>query len=152
MPKNSIIAVGNSTYTLTHPLINGGNPVNLTGIRLDVEYLVARQQIESSKVVLMIDGSAVTLTNTALAGMLTITCTDTGLLITDGNIIAIIKSLLQSGDSVGGQLRVSTSTNGLVSAITFIGLTFKIGDILRLAGNDVPNYPVEFNYQGWAPS
>lgn len=152
MPKNSIRAVGNSTYTLTHSLVNGGNPVNLTGIRLDVEYLVARQQIDSSKVVLMIDGSAVTITNTALAGMLTITCTDTGLDIADGNIIAIIKSLLQSGDSVGGQIRVATTTNGVVQAITLLGVTFKIGDIIRLAGNDVPNYPVEWNYQGWQPS
>lgn len=150
MPRNSVQSVGNSTYTLTHPLLNGGQAVNITGIKLDAEYLSAKQQVDTSKVVLLVDGSAITLTNTAKAGMVTISAVDNGGTVGDGNLVACARELQQVGDSLGGSLRVATTINGIVNAITMLGLTLKTFDLLKLAGNDIPTYPVELNYQDWA--
>lgn len=147
--RNSIQSVGQSTYSFTHPLINSGVSVNLAGIKLEAQYFKARQMVDNSKVTLLVDGSAITLTNTAQAGMFTMSVVDTGLPITNGNLVAIARSLQQTGDSNGGLLRVATSFNGTVVAITFIGVTLKVFDTLLLAGNDIPEYPIEFNYQGW---
>lgn len=150
--RNSVQSVGNSTYSFTHPLINGGVSVNISGIKLESEYLKARQIVDNSKVVLLVDGSAITLTNTARAGMFTMNVADTGLAITDGNLVEIARTLQQTGDSNGGSLRVATSFNGATKAITLIGVTLKVFDLIILAGNDVPTYPVEFNYQDWLAS
>lgn len=152
MGRNTVQSVGNSTYTFTHPLINNGQAVNLTGIRLDSEYLTARQMVDNSKIVLMVDGSAITLTNTARAGRFTIQSVDNGLTIAQGNIVAIARELQNLGDSQGGQLRVATQVNGQVNAITLLGITLAVFDLLKLAGNDVPTYPVEWNYQDWSYS
>lgn len=150
MARNTVQSVGNSTYTLTHPLLNGGQPINWVGIKLDIEFLTAKQQVDTSKVVLLVDGSAITLTNTAKAGMLTVNAVDTGGTVADGNPVACARELQQVGDSLGGQLRVATLINGVVNAITLLGFTLKTFDLLRLAGNDIPTYPIEWNYQDWA--
>lgn len=150
--RNSIQSVGNSTYTYTDPLINGGVAINLAGVKLEAQYFKARQMVDNSKVTLLVDGSAITLVNNAQAGMFTFTAVDTGLPVTDGNMVAIARALQQAGGSNGGSLRVATSYNGVVQAITFIGVTLKVFDTLLLAGNDIPEYPIEFNYQGWLPS
>jgi hypothetical protein len=149
MPRNSVQSVGNSTYTFTHPLVNGGQPVNIVGIKLDAEYLSAKQQVDTSKVTLLVDGSAITLTNVARAGMVTISAADTGGTVADGNMVAIARELQQIGDSLGGQLRVATTINGIVNAITLLFMTLKTFDLIKLAGNDIPTYPVEWNYQDW---
>jgi hypothetical protein len=44
---------------------------------------------------------------------------------------------------------VATSINGQTDAVTLVGVTLKVFDLLLLAGNDIPEYPVEFNYQDW---
>ncbi|ADX42553.1 hypothetical protein [Tetrasphaera phage TJE1] len=147
--RNSVQGVGNSTYSWSHPVVNAGVSINIAGIKLEAQYFKARQMVDNSKVVLLVDGSAITLTNTAQAGSFTMTVVDTGLDITDGNLVAIARYLQQVGDSQGGQLRVATSFNGQTKAITFIGVTLKVFDTLLLAGNDIPEYPCEFNYQGW---
>lgn len=150
--RNSIQGVGNSTYSFTHLLINGGTSINIAGIKLEAQYFKARQMLDNSKVVLLVDGSAITLTNLVQAGSFTLTVVDNGLAITDGNLVEIARTLQQLGDSIGGQLRVATTYNGEPNAITFRGVTLKVFDTLLLAGNDVPEYPIEFNYQGWARS
>lgn len=147
--RNSVQSVGNSTYSWNHPVINGGVAINIAGIKLEAQYFKARQMVDNSKVVLLVDGSAITLTNVAQAGMFTMTVVDTGLSIVQGNLVEIARTLQQLGDSQGGQLRVATSFNGQTQAITFIGVTLKVFDTLLLAGNDIPEYPCEFNYQGW---
>lgn len=149
MPRNTVQSVGNSTYTLTHALINSGQAVNITGIKLETQYLKARQQVDNSKVVLLVDGSAITLTNTARAGQVTINVVDNGDTVANGNLVAAARELQQVGDSLGGQLRVATLINGVVNAITLLGVTLKVFDLLVLAGNDVPEYPIELNYQDW---
>lgn len=152
MGRNSVQSVGNSTYSFQHPLINGGVAVNLTGIKLDVQFFKARQMVDNSKVVLLVDGSAITLTNTARAGTFTITAVHGGQTISDGDVVLIARQLQLLGDSVGGQLRVATQINGVTDALTFLGVTLKVFDLLLLAGNDVPEYPVDFNYQDWVVS
>ncbi len=149
MPRNSVQSVGNSTYSFTHPLINGGVAINLTGIKLEAQYFKARQMVDNSKVVLLVDGSAITLTNTARAGSFTITAVHGGNVVTDGDIVLIARQLQLLGDSLGGQLRVATAINGQTDAVTLVGVTLKVFDLLLLAGNDIPEYPVEFNYQDW---
>lgn len=147
--RNSVQSVGNSTYSWTHPVINGGVSINIAGIKLEAQYFKARQIVDNSKVTLLVDGSAITLTNVVQAGMFTMAVVDTGLAVTDGNLVEIARTLQQLGDSQGGILRVATSYNGQTNAITFIGVTLKVFDTLLLAGNDIPEYPCEFNYQGW---
>ena len=56
MPRNSVQSVGNSTYSFTHPLINNGVAINLSGIKLEAQYFKARQMVDNSKVVLLVDG------------------------------------------------------------------------------------------------
>jgi len=148
--RNTVQSVGNSTYTLTHALINSGQAVNIQGIKLDTQYLKARQMVDNSKVVLLVAGNAITLTNTARAGRFTLTVVDNGDTAENGNLVAIARQLQQLGDSVGGQLRVATLINGVTNAITLTGITLAVFDLILLAGNDVPEYPVEFNYQDWA--
>lgn len=149
MPRNTVQSVGNSTYTFTHPLVNGGQAINVVGIKLEAQYLKARQMVDNSKVVLLVDGSAITLTNTARAGQFTLSVVDNGDTAANGNFVAIARELQQIGDSLGGELRVATTINGIVNAITLMGITLKVFDLLLLAGNDIPEYPIEYNYQDW---
>lgn len=148
MGRNSVQAVGNSTYTYQHPLINGGVPVNLINFKLEMEYINAKMLVPNSKVVLLVDGSAITLTNTARAGEVTTSCADAGG-IPDGNPVAIARELQQLGDSVGGSLRIAQLRDGVVFALTLLFVTFKTGPLLTIAGNDIPTYPLEWCFQDW---
>jgi hypothetical protein len=152
MGRNTIIAVGNSTQTLTHGLLNGGQAVNVVGVKLESNFFKACQMVDSSKITLLIDGSAITLTNTARAGMFTTITVDTGGTVADGNLVECARQLNLLGDSIGGEYRVAVVYNGIVKAITLLGVTYKIGDLLSLAGNDVPEYPIEWNFQDWRDS
>ena len=87
MARNTVQSVGNSTYTLTHPLLNSGQAVNVTGIKLETQYLKARQQVDNSKVVLLVDGSAITLTNVARSGQVTLNVVDNGDTVANGNLV-----------------------------------------------------------------
>lgn len=147
MPRNTVQSVGNSTYSFSHALINGGVSVNLTGIKLEGTYFKARQIVDNSKMVPLVDGSVSTLTNTIRAGVATITVINQNLDIASGDLVAIARALQLLGDSIGGQLRVATTVNGQTKARTYFGMTLKVFDDNMLAGNDLPEYPIEFNYQ-----
>lgn len=147
--RNPVQTVGNSVYTLTHALLNGGAPINIVGLKLEANYFKAKQVVDNSKMVLLVDGNAITLTNNARATRFTMMAVDTGGSIADGNLVACCRALQGLGDSIGGTFRVATLINGLTAAITFLTVTFATGDLLNLAGNDVPDYSMEFNSADW---
>ena len=147
--RNPVQTVGNSTYTFTHQLLNNGAPINIVGLKLEAQYFKAKQVVENSKMVLLVDGSAITLTNNARATRFTMMAVDTGGGVADGNLIECIRTLQGLGDSFGGTFRVATLINGTTNAITFLTVTFATGDLLNLAGNDIPDYTIEFNSADW---
>src|SRR5512135_1656052 len=96
--RNSVQTVGNSTYSFQHPLINGGVAVNVTGIKLESNYFKARQMVDNSKTVLLVNGGAITLTNNNKAGSFTINCVHGGNSVTDGDMVLIARQLQALGD------------------------------------------------------
>ena len=108
--------------------------------------------MDNSKVIPLVGGGAATLTNSVRAGAFTLTCLHQGTEVTDGDMIVIARQLQELGDSKGGQFRVATYINGVIDAITYLYCTLKVFDSLLLAGNDLPEYPVEFNYQDYTLS
>lgn len=148
--RNTVQSVGNFTASWTHPQTNGGQPVNLQGFKLDGEFFKATQIVDNSKMVLLVNGGAITLTNNNRATIFTLTCVDNGDTAENGNIVAIARELQTLGDSTGGELRLAWLTDGTTRAITLSFVTLKTFDLLILMGNDVPGYPVQFNSQDWA--
>ncbi len=147
MPANTVQSVGNSTYTFTHPLLNGGSAISIAGVKLETEYFTSEQALSNSKVIPLLNGGAATLTNTVRAGKLTFKAIELDGQISSGDLIAVGKTLQAIGDSIGGVLRITTQINGATVAVSFLFCTVDMVPPKILAGNDIPEYTVTFNYQ-----
>lgn len=148
MPTNTIQSVGNSTYTFTHPLL-GGTAIAINGIKLESEYFTSEQALANSKVIPLLNGGAATLTNTVKVGKFTFKAVEIDGQVASGDLIAIAKTLQAAGDSVGGVLRITTQVNGQTIAVSFLFCTLDMVPPKILAGNDVPEYTITFNYQDY---
>lgn len=144
----SVQSVGDFTISFVHPLVAGGANITFTGFKLEGNIIDADQMLDNSKVVLLIDG-AISITNSARAGTIKLTCVKTSDDPNKGDVTAIANILSSAGDSQGGTMRVSFGLNGVPIARSFIGATLKRCKPLVVDGNDVPDYGIEFNYQDW---
>ena len=143
MAKHTIIAAGQFTATITHPLINGGAPTTIDGFKLEGQMVQAQQAMDSSKVIALANGNTITITNNNGAGTLTFAVVKTS---TDGDMVKIARTLQKAGDSVGGTIRITQDINGVTEGTTFYACTVKSCPPITVQGNDAPDYQVVWNY------
>lgn len=140
---HTIIAAGQFTATLIHPLWNDGVPTLIDGFKLEGQMVQAQQAMDSSKIVTLANGNTITITNNSDAGTLTFSVTRTKSV---GDMVSIAKFLRKAGDSQGGTFRITQEINGVTEGTTFYKCTVKSCQILNIQGNDAPDYQVVWNY------
>lgn len=145
-------SVGDFTLVYTHPLLNSGNPIGWVGFKVDASIVSAEQEMDNAKVVALIGGIVVVITNTVRAGRLRFAAVRTSGDLTKGDIVAACQALQQSGDNVGGTLRAAWGQNGQIVAYTFSGVTVARCQPLHIMGNDVADYDVQLVYSDWSPN
>jgi len=145
---SQVQSVGDFTAVLNHPLVLGGVSIPLVGFKLEGEIVRAEQIIDSAKLVALIGGLAIALTNTIMAGTLRWTVVPTTWDPAKGDIVAISQLLKWAGDNAGGTLRISWGQNGRTVYRNLTGVVVKRCDDIALAGNDIPDYRVEWFYTG----
>lgn len=143
MAEHTIIAAGQFSVTLTHPLWNGGTPTTIEGFKLEGQMVQAQQAMDSSKIVALANGNTITITNNNGAGTLTFNVVRTA---TQGDMAKIANFLKKAGDSVGGTIRITQEINGVTDGNTFSACTVKSCPPLNIQGNDAADYQVVWNY------
>lgn len=143
MAEHTVIAAGQFTVTLTHPLWNGGTPTTIEGFKLEGQMVQAQQAMDSSKIVALANGNTVTITHNNDAGTLTFNVVKTA---TEGDMVTIARALRKAGDSVGGTIRITMEVNGVTEGTTYKSCTVKTCPPQIIQGNDVPDYQVVWNY------
>lgn len=143
MSEHSIVAAGQFTATLTHPLWNDGTPTAIAGFKLEGQMLQAQQAMDSSKIVALANGNTLTITNNNGAGTLTFAVVRTS---SESDLVKIANTLKKAGDSVGGTIRVTEEVDGKTRSTTFFACTVKSCPPLNIQGNDAAEYQVVFNY------
>lgn len=143
---HGVQSVGDFSAAFIHPLINGGASTSLTGFKMEGDIINTAQLIENSKVVPLLNGDSITITNNNKSGKITFSCCKLTNDALKGDITAIAQELLKFGDNTGATIRISFGMNGATYAMTFIACTLCTAPPLKLAGNDVPDYSIEFNY------
>ena len=147
---NSVQTVGDFTAVISHPLIapNGvaGAQQVLKGFKLDDTFFTSGQLLENSKIIALVNGDTVSLTNAIKAGRLTLNALRVGDSVESGDMIWIATLLQGAADAVGGTITISFGFNGAQETITFYAVTLASCPPIILAGNDLPPYPVVWNY------
>lgn len=148
MADHTIIAAGQFTVTLTHPLINGGVATTIGGFKLEGQMVQDQQMMDNSKVIALANGNSITITNNNRSGSLTFNVTNTN---AEGDMIKIAKFLKMSGDSQGGTIRITQEINGVTDGDTYYACTVKSCPNRIIQGNDAPDYQVVWNYGEYKP-
>lgn len=148
MGKHTIIAVGQFTVTLTHPLINDGTPTTIGGFKLEGQMVQDQQAMDNSKVIALANGNTITITNNNVSGSLTFSVTATN---GEGDMVRIAKILKRAGDSIGGTIRITQEVNGATDGDTYYACTVKSCPNRIIQGNDAPDYQVVWNYGEYIP-
>jgi hypothetical protein len=143
MAEHTVVAAGQFSVTLTHPLWNGGTPTTIAGFRLEGQMVQAQQAMDSSKIVALANGNSLTITNNNGAGTLTFNVVKTG---TEGDMVKIANFLKNAGDSQGGTIRITQEINGKTEGNTFKACTVRSCPPLNIQGNDAADYQVVWNY------
>lgn len=143
MAEHSIIAAGQFTATLTHPLWNDGVPTAISGFKLEGQMVQAQQAMDSSKVVALANGNSITITNNNGSGSLTFAVVRTN---GETDMVKIANFLKKAGDSQGGTIRITQEVNGSTVSSTFFACTVRSCPPLTIQGNDAPEYQVVWNY------
>ena len=143
MADHTIVAAGQFSATLTHPLWNDNTPTTIAGFRLEGQMVQAQQAMDSSKIVALANGNTLTITNNNGAGTLTFNVVKTG---SGGDLVKIANYLKKAGDSVGGIIRITQEINGVTEATSFFACTVRSCPPLNIQGNDASDYQVVFNY------
>lgn len=140
---HSVIAAGQFTVTLTHPLWNGGTPTTIEGFRQEGQMASAQQLMDSSRIVALANGNTITITNANGAGTLSFNTTKTAGV---GDMATIANYLKAAGDSQGGTIRITQQINGKTDGTTFYACTVKSCPPLAIQGNDAADYQTVWNY------
>lgn len=143
MSEHTIVAAGQFSVTLIHPLWEDGTPTTIDGFRLEGQMLQAQQAMDSSKIIALANGNSLTITNNNGAGSLTFNVVKTGSV---GDMVKIANYLKKVGDSVGGTIRITQEINGHTEGQTFTACTVRTCPPLNIQGNDAADYQVVWNY------
>jgi hypothetical protein len=162
--KQTIQAVGNFSAKYTSPVlktlaqndaqytgIDSNGAIYLVGFKLESVIVSASQQIDNSKVIPLVNGDSITLTNICKAGTLAFNASRTAGGLNDGDCVSVFDYVRSQGD-VGGTLELSWLMNGAVHKMIFSGVCVKNIPPLTLAGNDVPDYNVQLTYSNYTDS
>ena len=141
--QHTIVAAGQFSATLIHPLWNGGTPTTIDGFRLEGQMVQAQQAMDSSKIIALANGNTLTITNNNGAGTLTFNVVKTG---NAGDMVKIANFLKKAGDSVGGLIRITQEINGVTEGTAFYACTVRSCPPLNIQGNDASDYQVVWNY------
>lgn len=148
MANHSVIAAGQFTVTLTHPLWNEGTPTTIGGFKLEGQMVSDQQLLDSSKIVALANSNTITITNNNSSGTLTFNVTAAG---GEGDMVKIAKYLKSVGDSVGGTIRITQEIDGATNGDTYYSCTVKSCPNRIIQGNDAPDYQVVWNYGEYKP-
>lgn len=148
MSNHTVIAAGQFTVTLTHPLWNDGNPVTIGGFKLEGQMVQDQQALDNSKIVVLANGNTITITNSNKSGTLTFNVTATN---SNDDMVKIAKYLKSVGDSVGGTIRITQEINGTTDGDTYSPCTVKNCPNRIIQGNDAADYAVVWNYGEYVP-
>ena len=143
MAEHTIVAAGQFSATLTHPLWNDGTPTTIDGFRLEGQMVQAQQAMDSSKIIALANGNTLTITNNNGSGSLTFNVVKTGSV---GDMVKIATFLKKAGDSQGGKIRITQEINGVTEGTTFYACTVRSCPPLNIQGNDAADYQVVWNY------
>lgn len=167
--NHGVQCVGRVSFLFTHPLlktlrtavsapdqltqvglnwnkITANGSVYLTGFKLESTLLNAQPMIDNAKVIPMLNGDTMTLTNTNKSGTITFAATRSAAGIGGGDLIAVCDFIRSQGDSNGGELLVSWEMNGETKWIKFKKVCVQKCPPLMLAGNDLPDMSVVLTY------
>lgn len=161
---HGVECVGRVSFLLKHPILEAlakakpdkygalSSGVYLTGFKLESVLISSDQQIQNAKLIPLLNGDTMTLTNSHKAGTLTIACTRTAAGITGGDLIAVGDFIRSQGDSDGGTLEVAWTRNGEDKKLTFVKVCFAQCPPLHYAGNDLPDMDVKLTYATYRDS
>lgn len=148
MANHTVIAAGQFTITLIHPLWKGGEPTTIGGFKLEGQMVQDQQLMDNSKIIALANGNTITITNNNRSGSLTFNVTATN---GDDDMVKIAKYLRSAGDSVGGTIRITQEINGKTDGDTYLSCTVKSLPNRIIQGNDAADYPVVWNYGEYIP-
>lgn len=158
---HGVECVGRVSFLYKHPLLEAlaeKDPTNygslksgvyLTGFKLEEVFIRTQGMIKNAKLIPLLNGDTMTLTNTNKSGTLTIACTRTAAGITGGDLVSIADFIRSQGDSSGGSLQVSWTRNGKPKRLDFKTVCVEECPPLQLAGNDLPSYGVMLTYASY---
>ena len=145
------LAANDSQYTGITVDGSGNGSIYLVGFKLESIIVSAAQQIDNSKVIPLVNGDSITLTNICKAGTLSFNASRTAGGLNDGDCVSVFDYVRSQGD-VGGRLELSWLMNGATHKMIFSGVCVKNVPPLTLAGNDVPDYNVQLTYSNYTDS
>lgn len=129
----------------------GRSGIYLTGFKLESMIVSASQQIDSSKVVPLVNGDSITLTNICKAGTLAFNASRTAAGFAGGDCVTVFDYVRSQGD-IGGRLVLKWLMNGATHTLIFTGVCIKNIPAVAIAGNDVPDYNTQLTYSGYTDS
>lgn len=155
--NHGVECVGRISFLFKHPLLDALADANkkyeavrggvyLTGFKLESVLISTEQQTQNAKLIPMLNGDSMTLTNTHKAGILGIACTRTSAGIVGGDLVAVCDFIRTQGDSYGGELIISWTRNGVDKSITFEKVCVVQCPPFKYAGNDLPDMDVKLSY------
>ena len=124
----------------------GSGGIYLTGFKLDSSFLDDNQLMDNSKIIALLNGDTISLVNSNMSGTLKFSVVRTAAGIADGDVVKISQFLKQIGSSKGGTLIITYELLGILVTTTIYNTTVKNVPAIRLAGNDLPDYGVQWNY------
>lgn len=148
MAEHTVVAAGQFSVTLIHPLWNDGTPTTIDGFRLEGQMVSTQQAMDSSKIIALANGNTITITNNNGAGSITFNVTKTG---SRGDMVKIANHLKKAGDSVGGMLRITQEINGKTEGVTYSTCTVRNCPPQNIQGNDAADFQVVWNYADSTP-
>lgn len=146
MGEHNVQGIGQFTATIIHPSLLAGAAVGLKGFKIEGVFLDGEPIMDNSKIVALINGDTITLTNTVRAGVLTWTAAPTSLDPAQGDVLAVSQAIQGAGDNQGGILQITFGLNGQTFRMQFLAVTMKKVPSIKLAGNDVPDLSIEWHY------
>lgn len=155
---HGVECVGRVSFLFKHPILDAlakknakdysglSGGVYLTGFKLEDVAIRTAGMMANAKLIPMLNGDTMTLTNSNKSGTLTIACTRTAAGIKGGDLVAIADFVRSQGDSSGGTLEVFWTRNGAAKKVTFKKVCVQDCPPLQYAGNDLPSYDVKLTY------
>ena len=158
--RASFQTAGGSIYKFRHPFLAGALDYHSTkgaideidiskSMKLDDTFFEAKPTQDSSKQVVMVDGSTVAITNSMLNGIMTIRAVRTTGKVASGDFVAALQLIVASKDSVGGTLLRTKFINGEAHSRLYYGISVKSVPHDIDVGLDVPVYACELYYAGF---